>query len=118
MTILNTPAGPRPRCPGSHFIYKCLGFQAVGSMSDLKMHAYSSRVRWGKQTGWSQAKARRLVDELVCVSIEPALRCERGFIQVVALVAALARLDEHYSFLEALTVWAGEGYGRGAGAAR
>lgn len=54
----------------------------------------------------------------MCVSVEPALRRECGFVQVVALVAALAGLDEHDGLLEALAVRAGEDHGRGAGAAR
>lgn len=52
------------------------------------------------------------------VPVEPALRRERGLVQVLALVAALAGLDEHDGLLEALTVRAGEDHGRGAGAAR
>lgn len=58
------------------------------------------------------------VDELVCVSVEPALWRERGFVQVIALVTALAGLDEHDGFLEALAVRTGEHHRRGAGAAR
>lgn len=53
-------------------------------------------------------KARWLVNELVHVSIEPALRWERGFVEVVALVAAFTGLDEHDSFLETLAIRAGE----------
>lgn len=37
---------------------------------------------------------------------------------MIALVAALAGLDEHDRFLEALAVGAGEHHGRGASAAR
>lgn len=54
----------------------------------------------------------------MCVPVEPALRREQGFVQVVALVAALARLDEHDGFLDTLAAGAGEHHGRGAGAAR
>lgn len=59
----------------------------------------------------------RLVDKLVCVSVEPALWRERGFIQVITPVAALAGLDEHDGLVEALSIRAGEGHRRGAGAA-
>lgn len=56
-----------------------------------------------------------LVDELVCVSVEPSLRRHGSLVEVVALVAALAGLDEHHGPVEALTVRAGEGH---AGCAR
>lgn len=60
----------------------------------------------------------RLVDELVRVSVEPALWRERGFVQVVAPVSALAGLDEHDGLLEALAIRAGEDHGRGPGVTR
>lgn len=63
-------------------------------------------------------RPERLVDELVRVSVEPALWRERGFVQVIAPVAALAGLDEHDGLLEALAVRAGEDHGRGASATR
>lgn len=56
-----------------------------------------------------------LVDELVCVSVEPSLRRHGSLVEVVALVAALAGLDEHHGPVEALAVGAGEGH---AGCAR
>lgn len=56
-----------------------------------------------------------LVDELVCVSVEPSLRRHGGLVEVVALVAALAGLDEHHGPVEAFAVRAGEGH---AGCAR
>lgn len=54
-----------------------------------------------------------LVDELVCVSVEPSLGRHGGLVQMVALVAALAGLDEHHGPVEALAVGAGEGHARG-----
>lgn len=65
----------------------------------------------GKRKGRICTEARRLVHELVSVSVEPALRRERGFVEVVALVTALAGLDEHDGLLEALAVGAGEDHG-------
>lgn len=55
-----------------------------------------------------------LVHELVCVSIEPSLRRHGSLIQVVALVAALAGLDEHHRPVEPFAIRAGEGDGGGA----
>lgn len=52
----------------------------------------------------------RLVDELVCVSVEPSLRRHGSLVEMVALVAALAGLDEHHRPVEAFTVRAGEGH--------
>lgn len=52
------------------------------------------------------------------VSVEPALRRERGFVEVVTLVTAFTGLDEHDGLLETLAIGAGEDHGRGAGAAR
>lgn len=36
-----------------------------------------------------------LVYEFMCVSVHPVLRRERHFVEVAAVVAAFARLDEH-----------------------
>lgn len=55
-----------------------------------------------------------LVDELVCVSVEPSLRRHGGLVEMVALVAALAGLDEHHGPVEAFAVGAGEGDAGGA----
>jgi len=59
-----------------------------------------------------------LVDELVSVPVEPPLRGHGGLVEVVALVAALARLDEHDGAAEALVVRAGERHAGGARATR
>lgn len=48
----------------------------------------------------------------------PLLRRHGGLVEVVALVAALARLDEHDGPAEALAVRAGKGHGGGARAPR
>lgn len=56
-----------------------------------------------------------LVDEFVCVSVQPPLWRHGGLVEMVALVAALARLDEHHRPVEAFTIRAGEGH---AGRAR
>lgn len=55
-----------------------------------------------------------LVDEFVCVSVEPSLRRHGGLIEVVALVTALAGLDEHHGPVEAFAIRAGEGHAGGA----
>lgn len=52
-----------------------------------------------------------LVYEFMCVSVHPVLRRERHFVEVAAVVAAFARLDEHGRPLEALAVRADEGHG-------
>lgn len=55
-----------------------------------------------------------LVNELVRVPVEPPLlRRHGGLVEVVALVAALARLNEHDGPAEALTIRAGKGHGGG-----
>lgn len=51
-----------------------------------------------------------LVDELVCVSIEPSLWGHGSLIEIVALVTALAGLDEHHRPVEAFTIRAGKGH--------
>lgn len=51
------------------------------------------------------------------VAVEPSLRRQGGLVEVVALVAALARLDEHHGPVEVFAVGAGEGHGGGACAA-
>lgn len=51
-----------------------------------------------------------LVNELVCVSIEPSLWRHGSLIEIVALIAALAGLDEHHRPVEAFTVGAGKGH--------
>lgn len=58
-----------------------------------------------------------LVLELVRVAVEPPLRRHGGLVQVVALVAALAGLDEHHGPAEALAVRTGEGHAGRASAA-
>jgi len=50
--------------------------------------------------------------------VEPPLRGHGGLVEVVALVAAPARLDEHDGAAEALAVWAGERHAGGARATR
>lgn len=70
---------------------------------------------------WGSGRVGRscLVNELVRVPVEPPLLRRHGrLVQVVALVAAFARLDEHDGPAEALAVRAGEGHGGGAGAPR
>lgn len=57
-----------------------------------------------------------LVDELVCVSIEPSLWRHGSLVEMVALVAALAGLDEHHRPVEAFTIRAGEGHISGTSA--
>lgn len=57
-----------------------------------------------------------LVDELVCVSVEPTLWRHGGLVEMVALVAALAGLDEHHGPAEAFAVGAGEAHAGGASA--
>lgn len=52
------------------------------------------------------------------VSVHPLLRREGHFVEVAAVVATFARLDEHGRPLEALAVLADEGDGHGACAAR
>lgn len=60
-----------------------------------------------------------LVKELVRVPVEPPLlRWHGSLVQVVALVTALARLDEHDGPAEALTIRAGKGHRGGACAPR
>lgn len=51
-----------------------------------------------------------LVDELVCVSIEPSLWRHGSFVEMVALITALAGLDEHHRPVEAFAIGAGEGH--------
>lgn len=58
-----------------------------------------------------------LVNELMCVPVEPSLWGHGGLIKMVALIAALAGLDEHDGSVEALAVGAGEGHAGGACAA-
>ena len=60
----------------------------------------------------------RLVDELVRVPVHPVLRGHGRLVEMAAVLAALAGLDEHGLALEALAVRAGEGHGHGARAAR
>lgn len=50
----------------------------------------------------------------MCVSIEPSLRRHGGLIEVVALVTALAGLDEHHGPVEAFSIRAGEVHVGGA----
>lgn len=69
------------------------------------------------RSGW-EVGVKPLVDELVRVSVEPPLRRHGGLVEVVALVAALAGLDEHHGPAEALAVGAGEGHAGGARATR
>lgn len=51
-----------------------------------------------------------LVDELVCVSIEPSLWRHGSLVEMVALITALAGLDEHHRPVEAFAIRAGEGH--------
>lgn len=51
-----------------------------------------------------------LVHELVRVSVEPSLWRHGRLVEMVALVAALAGLDEHHGPVEAFAVGAGEGH--------
>lgn len=57
-----------------------------------------------------------LVHELVRVSIEPSLWGHGSLVEVVALIAALAGLDEHHRPVEAFAIRAGESDTRSAGA--
>lgn len=57
-----------------------------------------------------------LVHELVRVSIEPSLWGHGSLVEVVALIAALAGLDEHHGPVEAFAIRAGESDACGAGA--
>lgn len=59
-----------------------------------------------------------LVDELVCVSVHPVLRRQGCLVEMAAVLAALARLDEHGRPPEALAVGADEGHRHGARATR
>lgn len=60
-----------------------------------------------------------LVDELVRVFVEPSLWGQGGLVEVVALVAALAGLDEHHGPAKAFPIGAGEGHaGRARAAGR
>lgn len=51
-----------------------------------------------------------LVNELVRVSIEPSLWRHGSLVEMVALVAALAGLDEHHRPVEAFAIRAGKGH--------
>lgn len=51
-----------------------------------------------------------LVNELVCVSVEPSLWRHGCLVEMIALVAALAGLDEHHGPVEALAIRADEGH--------
>lgn len=62
----------------------------------------------------SVGRVAPLVEELVCVTVEPSLWRHGGLVEVVALIAALAGLDEHHGPVEAFTVRAGEGHAGGA----
>lgn len=66
----------------------------------------------------SEELVNQLVNELVRVSVEPQLRGHGRLVEMVTLVAALARLDEHDRSGEAFAVGAGEGDGGGARATR
>lgn len=57
-----------------------------------------------------------LVHELVRVSVEPSLWGHGGLVEVVALIAALAGLDEHHGPVEAFAIRAGKSDAGGAGA--
>ncbi len=46
----------------------------------------------------------------MCVSVEPSLWRHGGLVEMVALVAALAGLDEHHGPVEAFAIGAGEGH--------
>lgn len=46
----------------------------------------------------------------MCVSVEPSLWRHGGLVEMVALVAALAGLDEHHGPVEAFAIRAGEGH--------
>lgn len=90
------------------------------------MGLFYTRITTGKvavfmfrAVGKSGVGTSALVNELVRVPVEPSLlRRHGGLVEVVALVAALARLDEHDGPAEALAVRAGEGHGGGARAPR
>lgn len=51
-----------------------------------------------------------LVNELVRVSVEPSLWRHGSLVEMVALVAALAGLDEHHRPVEAFAIRAGKGH--------
>lgn len=59
-----------------------------------------------------------LVLELVCVSVEPPLWRHRSLVEMVALIAALAGLDEHHRPVKTFAIGAGEGHTGCACAAR
>lgn len=65
----------------------------------------------------STLKSSVLVYVLVCVAIHPVLRGEGHFVEVAAVLAAFAGLDEHGRPLEALSIRAHEAYGHSARAA-
>lgn len=65
-----------------------------------------------------EKKSTLLVCELVRVPVHPVLRGQRHFVEVAAVLAALARLDEHGRPPEALAVRAHKGHGHGARASR
>lgn len=46
----------------------------------------------------------------MCVSVEPSLWRHGGLVEMVALVAALAGLDEHHRPVEAFAIRAGKGH--------
>lgn len=50
----------------------------------------------------------------MCVSVEPSLWWHGGLVKVVALIAALAGLDEHHRPVEAFAIRASEGDAGGA----
>lgn len=64
-----------------------------------------------RAVGLSGVGSSGLVNELVRVPVEPPLlRRHGGLVEVVALVAALARLDEHDGPAETLAIRAGKGH--------
>lgn len=72
------------------------------------MSVFMKECRFGRVTP--------LVIEFVRVPIEPQLWGHYGLVEIVALVAALARLDEHHGPAEAFAVRAGKSHVSCAGA--
>lgn len=71
------------------------------TMGELMSFLMCGNVGWGMIP---------LVDELVSVSIEPSLWRHGSLVEMIALVAALAGLDEHNGPVEAFAIWAGKGH--------
>lgn len=65
---------------------------------------------WLLRKNAGRAGLTQLVFEFVNVSIQPQLWRHRRLVQMVALIAALAGLDEHHGSTEKVPIRAGEGH--------